>query len=256
MTGSYIGSAPGDDYSKRFYRKLSRYSAALALLADMAMLSLGGKLKFKERLSARLGDVLRHLYIASSMLKRFEDQGRPSLDRPFLAWGIYDSIFRMQNALVGALRNLPNRPLAWVLGWLIFPLGQRERAPGDRTGHKVAQLLMSPNEARDRLAQFVYRTPGANNPAGRMDHALTVVLAAEPIEKRLEKARKAGQLKGLEHDEMLEQAERMGLITHDERATLLEARVATLDVISVDDFDPEELEAKKPSKHHNLRAVA
>jgi len=256
LTGSYLGRAPGDAYTRRFYRKLTRYSAALALLADMSMLTLGGKLKFKERLSARLGDVLSHLYIASSMLKRFEDQGRPTLDRPFLAWGIYDCVFSMQSALVGALRNLPNRPLAWVLGWLLFPLGQREREPGDRTGHKVAQLLMSPNEARDRLGEFVYRTPAPNNPAGRMDHALAEAIAAEPIERRLEKARKGGQVQSREFADQLDEALRAGVINSEEKALLVRVREATLDAISVDDFDPKELEALLKRSPVSLKAVA
>lgn len=243
LTGSYLGRAPGDAYTRRFYRKLTRYSAALALVADMAMLTLGGKLKFKERLSARLGDVLSHLYIASAMLKRYEDQGRPTLDRPLLAWGIYDSVFRMQNALVGALRNLPNRPLAWVLGWLVFPLGQRERAPGDRTGHKVAQLLMSNNEARDRLAEFAWTTPEAHNVPGRMMAALAEVIAAEPVERKLEKARKAGLLKQRDALEQLDEAVAGGVISADEKALLLRVREVTLEAISVDDFDSSELEA-------------
>lgn len=260
LTGSYLGRAPGDAYTRRFYRKLTRYSAALALVADMAMLTLGGKLKFKERLSGRLGDVLSHLYIASAMLKRFEDQGRPTLDRPLLAWGIYDSVFRMQNALVGALRNLPNRPLAWVLGLLVFPLGQRERAPGDRTGHKVAQLLMSNNEARDRLAEFAWTTPEAHNVPGRMLAALADVIAAEPVERKLEKARKAGTLHAREHAQQLDEALSSGVITAEEKALLIRVREATLEAISVDDFDSSELEAavktKRPAAPPHLRNAA
>lgn len=258
LTGGFIGRAPGDRYTRRFYRKLTRYSAALALVADMAMLTLGGKLKFKERLSARLGDVLSHLYIASAMLKRYEDQGRPTVDQPLLAWGIYDSVFRMQNALVGALRNLPNRPLAWLLGLLVFPLGQRERAPGDRTGHKAAQLLLCPNEARDRLAEFIYTTPDAHNVAGRMLAALPEVIAAEPLERKLEKARRAGQLKARDPLAQLDDALAAGVISADEKALLLRVREATLEAISVDDFDSSELEANVKSKRPPapLRSVA
>ena len=92
LTGARIGKAPGDDYTRRYYRKLNRYSAALALMADTSMLLLGGKLKFKESLSGRLGDVLSQLYIASSMLKRYEDEGRPVGDQPLLAWAFHDAM--------------------------------------------------------------------------------------------------------------------------------------------------------------------
>src|SRR4249919_273278 len=110
LSSAHIGKAPGDDYTRRFYRKLDRYSAALALMADTSMLLLGGKLKFKESLSGRLGDVLSQLYICSSMLKRYEDEGRPVGDQPLLAWAFHDSINKIETALSGALRNFPIRP--------------------------------------------------------------------------------------------------------------------------------------------------
>lgn len=253
LSGSYLGKAPGDAYTRRYYRKLVRYSAALALLADMAMLMLGGKLKFKERLSARLGDVLSQLYIASSILKRYEDNGRPEIEQPMLAWAIYDCVFKMQNALVGALRNFPNRPAAWLLGWIVFPLGQRERAPGDRTGHRVAQLLMSPNAARDRLAEFCFTTACPNNPFGQMLAVLPEVIEAEPIERRLQKAAKSGVLKMPEGSiEQLLEAEQNAVITQKERELMERVRKAVFEVISTDDFDPSELEARQ-GKHIGVK---
>jgi acyl-CoA dehydrogenase len=263
LTGSYLGSAPGDAYTQRYYRKLVRYSAALALLADMAMLMLGGKLKFKERLSARLGDVLSQLYIASAILKRYEDNNRPEIEQPMLAWAIYDCVFKMQNALVGALRNFPMRPVAWVLGWIVFPLGQRERAPGDRTGHRVAQLLMSPNAARDRIAEFCFTTPCANNPMGQMLAALPEIIDAEPIERRLQKAAKSGVLKSADGSkEQLEEAALAKVITIEERDLMLRVRKAVFEIISTDDFDTSELQAKviheraKTASKVDLRVVA
>ena len=72
---------------------------------------LGGKLKFKETLSGRLGDVLSQLYIASAMLKRYEDEGRPAADQPLLAWAFHDAAHKIELALSGALRNFPIRPV-------------------------------------------------------------------------------------------------------------------------------------------------
>ena len=160
LTGAQIGTAPGDDYTRRYYRKLNRYSAALALMADTSMLLLGGKLKFKETLSGRLGDVLSQLYIASAMLKRYEDEGRPAADQPLLAWAFHDcGRTRSRLALSGVLRNFPIRPVGWLLWLLVFPLGRRAQAPTDRLGHRVAALLMTPCDARDRLADGVFLTP-------------------------------------------------------------------------------------------------
>ncbi|MBS0515948.1 MAG: acyl-CoA dehydrogenase [Proteobacteria bacterium] len=252
-----IGNAPGDKYTRRYYRKLNRYAANLALVADSAMLLLGGKLKFKESLSARLGDVLSNLYIASSMLKRYEDNGRPVADRPLLAWAFHDCAWRMQNALDGVLRNFPIRPAAWLLRALVFPFGRREVPPSDRLGHRVAALLMSPNEARDRLAEWAYLTPNANNVVGRMNALLPEVIAAEPVERKLAKALKTAAIASIDPAAQLAEAEQAGAITHDERKLLERVRAATAEFIAVDDFDPLELQsAVKRGKSPTLRSVA
>ncbi len=259
LTHSRIGTAPkADRYTRRFYRKLSRYSAALALVADTSMLILGGKLKQKERISARLGDVLSQLYIASSMLKRFEDQGRPELDRPLLAWAFHDCVAKMQTALDGVLRNFPVRPVAWVLRALVFPLGRREHAPSDRLGRRVATLLMYPNEARDRLAEFCYLTPSAFNEIGKIDAALKVIMDAEPIERKVIKALKSGTIQALEPVQQLLEAVQYGVIAPDERAQLERARQLTAEIIAVDEFETADLvagRARDPQRPH-LKSAA
>lgn len=240
---SRIGSAPNDPYLRRYYRKLSRYSAALALCADTAMLVLGGKLKQKERISARLGDVLSYLYMASAMLKRFEDQGRPELDRPLLAWAFHESIWRIQNALDGMLRNFPVRPVAWALRVLVFPLGRLESPPGDRLGRRVATLLMYPNEARDRLGEFCFLEPTATHAAGQCNAALALAIEADPIERKLAKAVKTGQLDAGDYATQAAQAVERGVLTRAEFELLERARVATQAIIAVDDFDTADLVA-------------
>jgi acyl-CoA dehydrogenase len=243
LTSARLGKAPGDDYTRRYYRKLNRYSAVLALCADTSMLLLGGKLKFKESLSGRLGDVLSHLYIASAMLKRYEDEGRPVGDRPLLAWAFHDSVHRMETALSAALRNFPIRPVGWLLWLLVFPLGRRAQAPSDRLGHKAASLLMSPGDARDRLAEGVFTTPGANNPAGRVNSYLPKVILAEPVERKFMKALKHSDIEALDFGAQLDEGVREGWITAEERAQLEELREMTLDAITVDDFEAWELRA-------------
>ncbi|MDQ3617576.1 MAG: acyl-CoA dehydrogenase [Pseudomonadota bacterium] len=241
LTGAAFGRAPGDAYTRRFYRKLNRYSATLALTADISMLLLGGKLKFKESLSGRLGDVLSQLYIASAMLKRYEDQGRPVADQPLLAWAFHDAVHKIEVALSGALRNFPVRPVGWLLWVLIFPWGRRAQAPSDRLGHKTASLLMSPNEARDRIAVGVFTTPCENNPAGRINSYLQKVILAEPVERKFLKALKTRDIEALSFPAQLDEGVREGWITGDERRQLEELREMTLDAICVDDFDTEEL---------------
>ncbi|BCT92780.1 acyl-CoA dehydrogenase [Lysobacter helvus] len=243
LTSARIGKAPGDDYTRRFYRKLDRYSAALALMADTSMLLLGGKLKFKESLSGRLGDVLSQLYICSSMLKRYEDEGRPAGDRPLLAWAFHDAINKIETALSGALRNFPIRPIGYVLWMLIFPWGRRAQAPSDQLGHRAASLLMTPCDARQRMGDGVFLAPTANNPAGRIDSYLPKVILAEPVERKFLKALKNSDIEALEFDAQLDEGVREGWITADERKQLEELRAMTLDAITVDDFEAWELRA-------------
>ncbi len=241
LTAARIGSAPGDDYTRRFYRKLNRYSACLSVMSDTSMLLLGGKLKFKESLSGRLGDVLSNLYIASAMLKRYQDEGHPAGDQPLLAWAFHDSVHKIELALSGALRNFPIRPIGWLLWLLIFPWGRRAQAPSDRLGHRVAALLMTPCDARERLAAGVFLTPCANNPAGRINSYLPTAILAEPVERKFLKALKNSDIEALEFDAQLDEGVKEGWITADERTQLEELRRITLDTIMVDDFDPEEL---------------
>ena len=251
-----LGAAPGDPATRKFYRKLSRYSAAFALVADTAMLTLGGKLKQKERLSARLGDVLSQLYIGSSMLKRFEDEGRPGADYPILAWAMHDAIYRIQVALDGVLRNFPVRPVAWVLRALVFPLGLREAAPSDRSGHKVASLLMAPSETRTRLSKGVFYGTGPAHWTGYLERALPKVIAAEPVERKLAKAIKAGTIDAPDAAAQLEAAVANGTITAAERELVVEARRLTHEIIAVDDFDSADLAAGAGHRRPALRSVA
>ena len=257
LVASRIGRAPGDGYTRRYYRKLNRYSAALALMADTSMLLLGGKLKFKEKLSGRLGDVLSQLYISSAMLKRYEDEGRPDAEQPLLAWAFHDSVHKIEVALSGALRNFPVRPVGWLLWLLVFPLGRRAQPPSDRLGHRAAALLMSPSEARDRLADGIFLTPCANNPAGRVNSYLPKVILAEPVERKFWKALKNSDIEALDFPAQLAEGVAEGWITAQEKIQLEELRAMTLDAISVDDFDPSDLESASMYRHlQNDRAAA
>lgn len=241
VTGASTGAAPGDAYTQRYFRKLNRYSAVLALLADTSMLLLGGKLKFKESLSGRLGDVLSQLYIASAMLKRYHDQGAPAADQPLLAWAFHNAMHKLELALSAALRNFPVRPVSWLLWVLVFPFGRRAVAPSDRLSHKVVQILMSPGEARDRLGRGAFLTPGPNHPAGRIDSYLPAFVAAEPVERKFQKALKGHELEAHDFASQLTLAVERGWITAEERRQLEQLREMTIDTISVDDFEADEL---------------
>lgn len=232
-------AVPSDGKTAKYYRKLSRYSASLAFASDIAMLTLGGKLKHKEHISGRLGDVLSQLYICSAMLKRYELQGRPAADQPILAWAFHDATFKMQTALGTMVDNFPSRAVRWLMTFVIFPLGRHEKQPGDRLGHKVAQLLMSPSETRDRLTQGTYISKDSSNPIGLLEAALPRVIACEPVERRLLKALKNGQLDESNWVNQLDEALSKSIITAVEAKELKAVRAMVADIIAVDEFDQE-----------------
>ncbi len=237
----HLASVPSHEGTARYYKKLSRYSAALAFCSDVAMASLGGKLKQKEHISARLGDVLSQLYICSAMLGRFEAQGRPSADQPILAWAFHDSIYKIQVALGSMADNFPYKWLRGLLKLVVFPLGRREREPGDRLGHKVAQLLLSPSETRSRLTNGIYTSTATGHPIGMMEKALPEIIAAEPLERRMLKAQKAGQLDALTWEDQLQQALDKFVINAEEASVLRHSRELTLEIIAVDEFESDAL---------------
>ncbi|EFH77141.1 LOW QUALITY PROTEIN: oxidoreductase, partial [Vibrio cholerae MAK 757] len=244
LTDGYGSQAPTRDATKRYYQQLNRYSANLALLADISMAVLGGSLKRRERLSARLGDILSQLYLSSATLKRFENDGRPAEDLPLVHWGLQDSLRQTEIAIDEFLANFPNRIIGRALRVLMMPFGRVRKAPSDKLDSKLAQILQTPSETRSRIGRHQYLTPSDNNPAGKIEQALNVILQAEPL---FEKACKAlGQRRpfmGL--DEVAKLGLEAKVLTIQEAALLSEAEAHRLYTINVDDFAPQELAAKK-----------
>lgn len=236
ITGSVFAGSAGDGHTARYYRQLSRLSAALAFSADVAMLVLGGSLKRREKLSARLGDVLSQLYLASATLKRYEDDGRAEADLPLVHWGVQDCLHRAEEAFVGLVENFPNRPMAWLIRLAAFPLGRSLRAPDDRLGATVARLLSEPSAARDRLTRGMFIRKDEADPVGRLEVALDLVVPAEAVEAKLRAAAKAGVLHGRTSEERRASALSQGIITADEAALLDRFQRVQRDCIMVDDF--------------------
>jgi acyl-CoA dehydrogenase len=236
LTNARLVRAPVDGPAARYCQKLTRLSAAFALISDMAMLMLGGTLKRKERISARFADVLSYLYLASAVIKRFEDQGRPAEDVPLMRWSADYAIHQAEKTLVVILKNFPNRFLEWLLGGLVFPAGRRFQVPTDRLGHECARLLLEPSAARDRLTEGVYVTHDPDDVTGRLEDALPRVIAAEPLERKLYAlVDECPALHG-DHEAQVQQALARCLIDAPQAELLRAAHRARRAVITVDDF--------------------
>ncbi|OJU25325.1 MAG: acyl-CoA dehydrogenase [Nitrobacter sp. 62-13] len=219
-----------------FYRQLSRYASAFALCADMALLTLGGKLKRKEMLSARFGDILSELYLLSAVLKRWHDEGRQEADLPVVQWCMATGFRTIEQRFADILANLPNRYVAIMLKFMIQPMGARARGPSDAVVHACAQLVLEPSVARDRLTPGLSQVDDDNGVA-RLEKAFLLVTAAEDVFKRMRAARL--------HD--TDAAIKQGVITPVEAEQYKAAHEAVLRVIEVDDFAPEALSPYKKS---------
>ncbi|SFO08994.1 acyl-CoA dehydrogenase [Nitrosospira briensis] len=238
LTGGTLGSAPGSvgPETQRYYSQLMRFSAAFAFLADISLLILGGALKRKERISARLGDILSLLYLCSATLKRYKDDGRPAADSPLLHWSMQDALYRMQQAFEGLLDNFPASGIARrVLRFMVFPLGKPFSQPSDKLGHEVATLMLSPGEARDRLTAGIYVPASADEPLGRLEQALQCAMVCEAVEAKLRAAVKTGRIPA-QGDERIAAALKQRVITTAELELMGEMKSLRRGVIMVDDF--------------------
>jgi acyl-CoA dehydrogenase len=242
LTHARFTRAPVHGPTARYYQHVVRFSASFAFAVDVAMLSLGGYLKKKESLSARLGDVLSCLYLASMVLKHHENQGRQQEDLPVIEWACRHLLYYAQEQLHGFMRNFPNRALAALMRVLIFPRGRIYSAPGDRLGRTVAALVTNPTQARERLGEFTYRTLEPSNPFGLLQEALLLAVQLEPLEKRIRvDGVKTGKITALDLPGRIQQALAAGIVSETEAAALRDYDRKVMDLINVDDFESHEL---------------
>ena len=241
LTHARFSRVPLSTPTRRYYQNINRYSAAFALASDFAMLTLGGALKKRELLSARLGDVLSAIYLASCVLKQFEDQGRRASDLPLVEWSVRTLMYDAQEALHSFLRNFPNRLVAGIMRFFIFPRGRTYSSPADELGGKIVDLITKPGEGRERLSQFAYTTIEPGNPVGLLEEALRLAVDLAPLEKKLRQSRKEGLLRSDYLGDQIEEAEKAEIISAGDAERLREYHKKASALLDVDDFDPSEL---------------
>ena len=239
LTGGRMTPAPVRGPHAKYFRQLSRMSAAFAFIADSVLVILGGKFKFKEKLSGRLADVLIHLYMASAILKRFEDDGRPAEDLPLLVWGMEDSLFTIQQALLGVIQNFPLPLIGRIVKLIVFPFGHPYSGPSDKTVKAIAQLLLDENKSRDRLTDGVFISD-RDDATGRVNKAFHLVLEAGPAERAIKNALKES-VNFENYEGLVKRATESGVITEEQATMVRLAQQASARVIAVDDFPPEQV---------------
>ncbi|RUR10662.1 acyl-CoA dehydrogenase [Legionella sp. km772] len=236
---------------KRYYQLIHKYSANLAFLADFSMAVLGSKLKRKEKLSARLGDMLSSLYLTSAVLKRFYEDGEPEADLALVEWCCQQLLHECEKAMHGVIVNFPVSWARVALHIILKPLGIQRYKPKDILGRTLARMLTEPNETRSRLTRLVYKNPDPCCPVGRMEEAFHKICAVEDLEKKLFKSAKERGLHALRLTDLINEALQLEIITAEEATQLRDAEAARQSVIKVDDFADDEL--RRPNLEHQSK---
>jgi acyl-CoA dehydrogenase len=236
VTNASLIGVPGASELRSHTRQLTRLCAGFAFSADVAMLFFGGDLKRREKLSARLGDILSELYIASTVLKRYEDDGRPRADLPLVRWALDDCLNRIQAAFYGVFENFPSRMAGWMLRMAVFPWGKSFGPPRDYLGHQIAKLLLDASPTRERLTSNVFALRHESDPVGRLELAMQSAPAGEATEAKIRSAMKAGVIAGLTEQARIAAAVEKGIINAGEAALLQRFSELRRGCIMVDDF--------------------
>ena len=236
LSGGWPAAAPGGEATISYFHRLTRFSAAYALVTDAALVTLGKSFKVQEKVSGRLADALAWMYLASAAIKKFHDDGQPADDLPLLHWSCDLALWKIQEALVGVLANLPNRAAAMILGVLIFPFGARLRPPLDELGAQVARSMLDDGSMRQRLTPDIFSPDLGEEGLGQLEAALDLVSAARGAHKKTRDAVSKGQLEKEPHHSLTERAVAKGIINADEAMRITKAAGAQDDVLQVDAF--------------------
>ncbi|RKZ58255.1 MAG: acyl-CoA dehydrogenase, partial [Gammaproteobacteria bacterium] len=232
--GKFIRT-PGDSDTKRYYQQLVKMSSAFALISDVCVAVLGGTLKRREKISGRLADALSNLYVMTAVLKHYENQGSHREDLVLLKWACEDSLFNVQSALKGIMKNLPVPFIGRICNFIIFPLTKPYQLPNDQLGHKIASKILQPGDTLDRLSHGIYSSDDKDDSTGRIEHAFKLVLGTADIQRKLRDAYKQGNVSSRDRDAYLEAKEK-NIITTSEYELLTAADEAIQNAIKVDEF--------------------
>lgn len=235
--GLFIFSDIKNKRIKRLQRQLTRMSAALAMLSDTCLILLGGSLKRRERISARLGDMLSQLYLASTVLKFYADNGKQQSDVDYVCWTLKQCLYHIQTACDEVTRNFPAKWIGRLLSWIIFPFGRAYARPDDKLNKSVVAAMLSSSELRDRLTRNVYLGQNDADLSCRLDKALNQVTMIEPLLKKLNKAVQAHSIpKRYSIAQRIEAAQKLGVLTPEEVSALTHYEALKDEIVKVNEF--------------------
>ncbi len=236
LTSSMFANAPSHSPLKRYYQHLHRLSAGFAMMTDVAMLVMQSGLKRREMISARLGDLLSTLYLASMVLKHYEDEGSPPADKPLVEWACQYLFHEFQQAMHEILQNFPNRLLAMKMRLTLFPFGQHFDKPSDHLERQIAGLLIHDTATRQRLIEGVFSEESDLHPLHSLNEAMVMADEVAALEAKLKHAVKNDQLPALLGLELIEAAAAAGVLNSEEAQSMREYDKLIMSIIHVDEF--------------------
>lgn len=225
FTGGAMTSTPTKTKeTQKYYKRINRLSAVFRTTSDMTYALVGGELKRKEMLSAKMGDVLSNMYLASTTLKHYELRGAHKGEIPLMQWAAEQALYDAEMALKDVLDNYPNKLAGKFLKVLTMPVGGWHKKPSDKLTQKAAQTITEPGEVRDRLTHGVYIPQNEAEKIGELEAAFEAATAAYPLEKKLAAAKHKGEANPL---------------TESEQKIVDRAEELRQRVIKVDHYDPQ-----------------
>lgn len=261
ITRGLFAGSPVSGSTARYYRKLSWASASFAIMADLAMASLGGSLKAKQMITGRFADILSWMYMGTAILRRYEAEGRRKEDLPFVHYAMNHAFYEIQKAFDGIFANLPVPGLGWFFKSFVRMWSNLNALAGennDQHVHKIASMILADTDQRVRHTEGVFVPKNTVEQLGKLEHTFKIVKSAEAVEKRMRKAVKDKTLPKARGKALAESALAKGVITKEEIALLAQADVLRTEAIQVDSFTQEEYvghESKGTIKGTNHKGV-
>ncbi|WP_165857388.1 acyl-CoA dehydrogenase [Marinobacter sp. JSM 1782161] len=232
---------PFDVVTRRHAQAVARFSAAFGLCADAAMTTLGSELKMRELISARLGDMLSNLYLASMVLKNWNETQPVEGEKELVQYSLDTLLHRTEKALHEVLENLPNRPVAWALRAITLPLGRRWSMPHDDVTRTLARAISTATPLREKLLRPAWTTQvegGVNNPVAEYNDLLASYERADGIYRTVNKAYAKGELpmEALHPEQRFDAAREAGILSQEDADFMSDYEARVLEMLTVDDF--------------------
>jgi len=250
LSRGYLAGSPVSGPAARYYRKLAWTSASLALLADIALGTLGRNLKRKEKISGRFADIFLWLYLGVATLRRFEAEGRRKGDLPFLHWSMQYALAQIQGGFSGLFENLEIPGLGWLfrgpiaLWSRINPVG---KLPSDKLSGQIARAIQIPGPQRNMLTEGIYLPSDTDEALGKLESAFLLSYEAEAVVRKIKDAIQGRKLPRNRPEQLVAEALEVGIISKKEAELMRETEKARNDAIQVDSFTLEEYMSATPT---------